>query len=164
MDSKLLSKSVTLDTLTEIISENRSQNKKIVWTNGCFDILHVGHVEYLAGAKQLGDILVVGLNNDKSVRQLKGADRPLFNQTERAKVLNAIEFVDYILIFEEPSPLNLLRRLKPDFYVKGGDYNIETINQDERRCIDNYGGKIAILPMIKGASTTKIIEKIYKLG
>lgn len=164
MDSNLLSKLVTLDAFSKIIAENRSRNKKIVWTNGCFDILHVGHVEYLAGAKQLGDVLVVGLNSDPSVRQLKGADRPLFNQTERAKVLNAIEFVDYILIFEDPSPLNLLRYLQPDFYVKGGDYNIETIHQDERRCIENYGGEIVILPMIKGASTSKIIEKINKLG
>ena len=164
MGSKLLRKLVTFEALIKIISENRSQNKKIIWTNGCFDILHVGHVEYLAGAKKLGDILIVGLNSDESVRRLKGTDRPLFNQTERAKVLNAVEFVDYIFIFDEPSPLNLLNRLKPDFYVKGGDYNIETINQEERRCVESYGGKISILPMIKGASTTKIIEKINKLG
>ncbi|MBD3287512.1 D-glycero-beta-D-manno-heptose 1-phosphate adenylyltransferase [candidate division KSB1 bacterium] len=160
---KLPEKLVTVDELSGLITSHREQNEKIVWTNGCFDILHVGHVEYLEGAKKLGDYLVVGLNSDHSTRALKGAGRPIFSEVARSKVLSAVQYIDYVLIFDEPSPLKMLEFLKPDFYVKGGDYDIDTIDQQERRCVEGYGGKIVILPLVKGASTTEIIEKINRL-
>ncbi len=138
----------------------RRQGLKIAWTNGCFDLLHAGHIDYLEKAKQFGDVLIVGLNSDRSVKQWKGGSRPICSEKDRAKVLAAICFVDYILLFDDPSPIKILAQLKPDFFIKGGDYSLETIDQRERAAIENYGGTIVILPKYQGLSTTAIIEKI----
>lgn len=150
----------TLQQLKKIVSQLREQGKKIVWTNGCFDILHVGHITYLMRAKKEGDVLIVGLNSDESVRKLKGPGRPVINQENRAIVLSALECVDYIIIFEEKSPLSIIRQLKPDVYAKGGDYTLETLVQAERRYVESYGGKIALIPGIEGQSTTNIIQRV----
>ena len=138
------------------------KNKKVAWTNGCFDILHMGHIDYLSKAKKTGDYLIVGLNSDNSVRRVKGEGRPINSEQNRAGVLSSLECVDYIVIFDEPSTENCLIKLKPDFYVKGGDYNINTINQPERKIVENYGGEIVLIPLTINTSTTKIIEKINK--
>jgi len=156
-------KLVSLEQLLTIVTQQRNQSKTIVWTNGCFDILHIGHVECLAQAKSIGDVLIVGMNSDGSVRMLKGEQRPLFTESIRAKVLSAIVYVDYITVFDEPSPLKTIERLQPDYYVKGGDYTLETINQHERKVIENYGGKIRFVPLVKGVSTSRIIEQILGL-
>ena len=163
MELKLPEKLITLQQLQSIVAGLKEQRQKVVWTNGCFDILHVGHVTYLEQAKALGDLLIMGLNSDASIKILKGGNRPIFNEIERATVLNAIVYVDYITTFDAPSPRKILQQLKPDFYVKGGDYTIDTIDQLERRSIESYGGKIIILPIKKGVSTTNIIKKIESL-
>jgi rfaE bifunctional protein nucleotidyltransferase chain/domain len=148
------------DELCEVLSELKSAGKKIVWTNGCFDILHRGHVSYLEQAAKFGDVLVVGLNSDSSVRSVKGPDRPVKCQDDRAQSLGALSCVDYVVIFDDPTTVRLLKLLKPDVYAKGGDYTIDTINQDERKVVESYGGSIEILPEVKGVSTTQIIERI----
>ena len=156
-------KLITLAKLQPIVNRLKKQQKKVVWTNGCFDILHVGHVEYLERAKELGDILIVGLNSDLSIKALKGEKRPLFRELYRAKVLNAIEYIDYITIFNEQTPLKLLTLLQPAYYVKGGDYTIETIDQIERNAVKSYGGTIKIFPIVQGLSTSNIIKQIKNL-
>jgi len=148
------------DELCEVLSELRAAGRKTVWTNGCFDILHRGHVSYLEQAAQFGDLLVVGLNSDSSVRSIKGPDRPVNCQDDRAQALGALSCVDYVVIFDDPTTVRLLDLLKPDVYAKGGDYTIDTINQDERKVVEGYGGSIEILPEVKGISTTQIIERI----
>ncbi len=153
----------SLDELVEITRKLKDNGKKIVWTNGCFDILHQGHIEYLREARKLGDILYVGLNSDESVRRLKGPTRPVNNEQERAEVIAALEFVDYVTIFNELSPLGRIKMLKPDIYAKGGDYTLDTINQEERYVVESYDGKIKFLPVVEGKSTTKTIEKIEKI-
>ncbi len=155
-----------LISLNELLILKRSwskSGKKVVWTNGCFDIMHAGHVEYLQQAKDFGDILVVGMNSDNSVRALKGADRPICSEHHRAQVLAALECVDFVIIFDEKSPVKIIERFQPDIYIKGGDYTIDTIDQIERTVVENYGGKIIILPEVKGISTSILIEKIKKL-
>lgn len=146
--------------LGEIVGRLRSAGKKIVWTNGCFDILHEGHVSCLEQARRFGDVLVVGLNSDSSVRRIKGPGRPVHTQQHRARAISALSCVDYALIFDDPTTVRLLEALKPDIYAKGGDYTIDTINQEERRVVESYGGRIEILPEVKGVSTTRIIERI----
>jgi len=158
-----INKLIPLQNIHSIIQKFKNENRCIVWTNGCFDILHVGHVEYLQQAKQLGDILIVGLNSDYSVSAIKGANRPIFNELDRARVLNAIIYIDYITIFDNPSPASLLALLKPDFYVKGGDYTLNTIDQEERKIVESYDGSIKILPLIENVSTSAIIKKITQL-
>lgn len=148
------------DELCGLLSELKSAGKKVVWTNGCFDIIHRGHVSYLEQAAQFGNLLVVGLNSDSSVRSVKGPDRPVNCQDDRAKALGALSCVDYVVIFDYPTTVRLLELLKPDVYAKGGDYTIDTINQDERKVVEGYGGTIEILPEVKGVSTTQIIERI----
>lgn len=138
----------------------RRWGKEIAWTNGCFDLIHAGHVDYLEKAKQYGDVLIVGLNSDRSVQKWKNDSRPICPEKDRAKVLAAICHVEYILLFDDPSPLKILERLKPDFFIKGGDYTLETIDQRERAVIENYGGTIVILPKYKKLSTSDIIKKI----
>jgi D-beta-D-heptose 7-phosphate kinase / D-beta-D-heptose 1-phosphate adenosyltransferase len=150
----------TLDQLTRIVQRYQEQGKTVVWTNGCFDLLHVGHITYLQRAAQLGDVLVVGLNSDRSVRALKGPSRPIVGERERALVLAALEGVGYVCIFDDTNPVPILEQLRPDVYAKGGDYTIDTIVQDERRVIENYGGKIAIIPGVDGQSTSVIISRI----
>ena len=148
------------DELCKLLSELRSAGKRTVWTNGCFDILHRGHVSYLEQAARFGDLLVVGLNSDSSVRSVKGPDRPVNCQNDRAQALAALSCVNYVVIFDDPTTVRLLDLLKPDVYAKGGDYTIDTINQDERKVVEGYGGSIELLPEVKGVSTTRIIEQI----
>ncbi|MEA3493694.1 MAG: D-glycero-beta-D-manno-heptose 1-phosphate adenylyltransferase [Candidatus Margulisiibacteriota bacterium] len=143
------------------ISKNlKNQGAKIVFTNGCFDILHLGHVRYLREAKKLGDILIIGLNSDDSVKGLKGDSRPYVSELERAEVLASLEFVDYVTIFSESRPDNLIKLIKPDVHVKGGDYKASQL--PERKLVQSLKGKVVIIPPIKGRSTTNIIEKIKK--
>lgn len=155
-----ISKQKTLAELMEIVALCRSTGKKVVWTNGCFDILHAGHVLYLQAAKEQGDILVVGVNSDASVRRNKGPQRPINSEKDRLVVLAALECVDYLLLFDDDSPVQLIDQLRPDIYVKGGDYTIDTVNQDERRLVERYGGKIVLIPGVPGLSTSAVIEKI----
>ncbi|MCE9500766.1 MAG: D-glycero-beta-D-manno-heptose 1-phosphate adenylyltransferase [Leptospira sp.] len=132
--------------------------KKIIFTNGCFDILHPGHVSYLSMAKDLGDILWIGLNSDSSVRKIKGEDRPVNSEQDRALILSSLVFVDLVTIFTEETPVELLSVIKPEIHVKGGDYIIE--NLPEYPVVKKNGGEVKILPFIKGNSTTSIINKI----
>jgi D-beta-D-heptose 7-phosphate kinase/D-beta-D-heptose 1-phosphate adenosyltransferase len=132
--------------------------KKVVFTNGCFDILHVGHVRYLSEAKAQGDILVVGVNSDSSVRKLKGPTRPLQDENARAEILAGLASIDFTVLFAEDTPEQLIRTIRPDVLVKGGDYNIETIVGAE--FVMSYGGKVKALQFVKGASSTSIIEKM----
>lgn len=146
--------------LLDKISELKSQNKTIITTNGCFDILHAGHVRYLKQAGQFGDVLIVCLNSDESVKRLKGPTRPLNTQNDRAEVLAALKSVDYVVIFEEDTPSDILEKIKPDIHVKGGDYTEETLPEAE--IIKKAGGKIKFIPLVEGRSTTNIINKINK--
>lgn len=134
------------------------KDKKIVFTNGCFDIIHVGHVRYLTTAKNFGDVLIVGLNTDESVRKLKGATRPINNQDDRAEVLLGLKAVDHVIFFGEDTAENLIAELQPDIYVKGGDYTLDTL--PEAKIVQAYGGRIEIVNLVAGKSTTNIIEKI----
>jgi len=137
--------------------------KKIVVTNGCFDLLHLGHVTYLENARKLGDALLVGLNGDEGVRELKGAGRPVNSESDRAAVLAALESVSAVCIFKERTATLFLSRARPDIYVKGGDYTLETVNQEERRTVEQYGGKIVLIPFVPGKSSTALLEKISRL-
>lgn len=141
----------------------RQAGKTLVVTNGCFDLLHLGHVTYLDAARQLGDVLLIGLNGDDGVRQLKGEGRPINNEQDRAAVLSALEMVRAVCIFPEKTASRFLADVSPDIYVKGGDYTLETINQEERRIVESAGGKIIILPIVPGRSTTSLVEKISRL-
>ncbi len=152
----------TLPQLQRIMEKLKNDGKKVVWTNGCFDILHAGHITYLMNARQTGDVLIVGLNSDKSVQENKGPGRPVVNERNRALVLSALECVDYLIIFDDKTPMPLLEALQPDVYAKGGDYNINTIVQEERRLVESYGGEIAIIPGVEGQSTTNIIAKVME--
>lgn len=150
----------TVEQMSAIMKRLKREGKRVVWTNGCFDILHVGHIMYLQEARKEGDVMVVGLNSDASVRKNKGPERPVVEENDRAQVLSALECVDYIVIFDEKTPMPLLEALQPDVYAKGGDYTIDTIVQEERRLVEGYGGAIAIIPGREGQSTTYIINKI----
>lgn len=132
--------------------------KKVVFTNGCFDILHRGHLEYLQAAADLGDILIVGLNSDASVKRLKGEKRPINNQNDRAFALASLVFVDAVIIFDEDTPLELIQRVKPNVLVKGGDYSIGNIVGAD--FVKNIGGEVQVIPFVDGYSTTQIIEKM----
>lgn len=141
----------------------RSSGQKLVVTNGCFDILHLGHVTYLESARQYGDALLVGVNGDESTRQLKGPGRPVNSQSDRAAVLAALASVDGVCIFSDKTAVKFLAAAQPDIYVKGGDYTLDSLNQDERRTVEQAGGKIVIIPLVPGKSTTGLLEKISKL-
>ena len=136
----------------------RGQYRRVVFTNGCFDVLHRGHVTYLAAARDLGDCLVVGLNSDASVKRLKGENRPINNENNRALVLAALSFIDYIIIFEEDTPKNLIEQVKPDILVKGGDYKIEDIVGAD--FVQKNGGQVLTIPFVDGYSSTKIIQAL----
>lgn len=157
-----MQKLISLETILRLKKDFIKVGKKIAWTNGCFDFMHAGHVDYLERAKNYG-VLVVGLNNDQSVKRYKGDMRPICNETFRAQVLNALTCVDYIIIFKDKTPIKLIEKIKPDYYIKGGDYTIDTIDQDERRVVESYGGEIVLLPEVEGISTSSIIEKIKKM-
>ena len=136
----------------------RKQGKMIVFTNGCFDIIHRGHIEYLKMAKAYGDVLILGLNSDRSVRALKGENRPYNNEDDRAFILSQLVSVDAVCIFDEDTPRKLLEDIKPDILVKGGDYTVEEVVG--RDIVERYGGKVMTVPLIKGQSTTSLIYKI----
>jgi len=140
-----------------------ARGKKLVVTNGCFDLLHLGHVTYLENARNLGEMLLVGLNGDESVRQLKGAGRPINVEDDRAAVLAALESVDGVCIFAEKTATEFLRFAQPDIYVKGGDYTPDTVNQDERRLVEQREGRIVIVPLVPGRSTTALLGKMGRL-
>lgn len=143
-----------------IIKKIKTERKKIVFTNGCFDLLHVGHIRYLAQAKKLGDFLIIGLNSDRSVRSLKGENRPINSFEDRATLLSALNSVDLVIKFEEQTPVNLIKEIVPNFLVKGGDYNIEDI-VGYQTVIQN-GGQVKSLSFYDGYSTTNYINKINK--
>ena len=149
---------VKRENLPELIKGLKKQGKKVVTTNGCFDILHVGHVRYLKKAKSFGDILIIALNSDKSVKSIKGPDRPINNELDRAEILNSLYFVDYVVLFDEDSPKDLLAEIKPDIHTKGADYTVETL--PEAKVIMDNGGKIEFISFVEGKSTTSIIDKI----
>ena len=142
----------------EIIRAGRDDKKIIVFTNGCFDIIHRGHVEYLQQAKLLGDILIVGLNSDDSVKRLKGQSRPLQDEYDRAEILNALRMVDIVVVFEEDTPLELICELKPDILVKGGDYNLDSIIGSKE--METWGGSVKIIPFLKEYGTSRLVDKI----
>ena len=147
--------------LREKLEDLRKTGKKIAFTNGCFDILHVGHVRYLREARKTGDVLVLALNSDSSVRSIKGEKRPLVPEMERAEVLAALEFIDFVTLFDELTPLELIQYLKPDVLIKGGDWPEEkVVGRDE---IKKWGGKVVIIPEVMGKSTTNVVEKIINI-
>ncbi len=138
--------------------ELKARGKKIVFTNGCFDILHAGHVRYLTAAKNFGDVLIVGLNTDESVRRLKGDSRPINNQFDRAEILLGLKAVDHVIFFGEQTAENLIAEVKPNIYVKGGDYTLETL--PEAKIVQQFGGRVELVNLVAGHSTTNIVEKI----
>ena len=148
----------TRKALTIIINQEKYREKTVVTTNGCFDLMHVGHLRYLQAAKNLGDLLVVGVNSDNSVRELKGERRPLIPEDERAEMLAGLDCVDYVVIFPELDPISLLSELKPDIHVKGGDYTIEQVI--ERQVVEENGGRVIVGLNIEGKSTTNVIQTI----
>ncbi len=148
---------ITWNQIDSKLSQLRQQNKKIVFTNGCFDLLHVGHVRYLKEAKSLGDFLVVGINSDRSVQVLKGPTRPIQNENDRAEILSSLGSVDLVVIFDEETPADLIKTVKPGFLVKGGDWKPETIVGHD--FVTSYGGKVFSLKFIDGKSTTSLINK-----
>ena len=144
--------------ILNIIADLKKQNKTTVFTNGCFDILHIGHVRYLKESARHGDILIIGLNSDSSVKRLKGETRPINNELDRAELLSELAFVDYVVIFDENTPENLLDEIKPDIYTKGADYTIETL--PEAKIVMKNGGKVEFINLVEGKSTTNVIKKI----
>ncbi|HEY8413576.1 MAG TPA: D-glycero-beta-D-manno-heptose 1-phosphate adenylyltransferase [Pyrinomonadaceae bacterium] len=156
MKAKILS-------IDEMLAERerlRAAGARLVFTNGVFDLLHVGHVRYLAQARALGDALVVAINSDRTVRELKGPGRPVFDQAERAEILAALRHVDYVVVFDDISPRSLIRELLPDVLVKGGDYQLDEIHGREE--VEAAGGEVISLPFVPGASTTVLIERMKK--
>ncbi len=151
-----------VDTLLEERNWHRSQKKKVVFTNGCFDVLHRGHIEFLRFCKSQGDVVIVGLNSDGSVKTIKGPDRPINNQHDRAAVLAALETVDYVTIFDEPTPLELIKKIKPDVLIKGRDWAQKGVVGQE--FVESYGGKVVLAPLVEGKSSTIVIEKMKSLG
>ena len=140
----------------------RSIGKRLVFTNGVFDLIHVGHIRYLTEARALGDCLVVAVNSDRSVRQLKGESRPIFSENERAEIIAALRMVDYVTIFDDVSPRTLIATLLPDVLVKGGDYGLDEIHGREE--VEAAGGTVISLPFVDGTSTTSIIEKMKSVS
>jgi len=154
-------KIVSLPEAIAQLKEIKKQKKTIVFSNGCFDILHAGHVDYLEKAKEKGDFLVIGLNTDASVKRLKGEERPINHEISRARVLAALGFVDMVVLFDEDTPLGLIRTLKPDILVKGKDYDISNIVGAD--IVLGYGGKVETIDLVEGLSTTSVIEKVRKV-
>lgn len=148
------------DVLATILEQERTKGKSVVFTNGCFDLLHAGHVKYLQAARRLGDLLVMGLNSDASVRRLKGPKRPLIGEDERAHILAALDCIDYVCLFDEDTPLELITALRPQVLVKGGDYTPEGVVGKE--LVESYGGRVELIPFVDGKSTTNIIEKVLE--
>ncbi|MGI9114774.1 MAG: ADP-heptose synthase [Chthoniobacterales bacterium] len=155
-----MNKVLDLPALAEESRRLHAEGKRLVATNGCFDLLHVGHVRYLAAARRLGDALVVGVNGDASVGELKGAGRPLNNERDRAEVLTALEVVDYVAIFPQLRATEFLLAASPSVYVKGGDYTVESLNAEERGALEKCGSKIEIISFQPGYSTTGLLAKM----
>jgi len=153
-----MKKIIERNNLFEEIEEIKKQKKKIVFTNGCFDILHLGHAEYLLESSKFADVLIVGLNSDTSVKKLKGDSRPINNESDRAKLLLHLACVDYVVIFNEDTPVNLLEIIKPDVYTKGADYTIDTL--PEAQVVLKNGGRVEFINLVEGKSTTNVIKKI----
>ncbi len=153
-------KIIDVQNLADRAREFRETGKKLVFTNGCFDLLHVGHVRYLADARAWGDVLAVGVNGDESVRTLKGANRPINSEHDRAEVLAALASVDLVTVFPDVRVTRLLATVRPDVYVKGGDYTPETLNPEERAILDEIGAEIRIIPFQPGYSTSRIIGQL----
>ena len=151
-------KIVTLEEAQKLRNAWKLKDEKVVFTNGCFDIMHLGHITILENAYHLGDRLIVGVNSDSSVKRLKGDKRPVFPEYDRARMLSALEFVDLVIIFEEDTPENLIKTLKPDILVKGADYKGKEIVGKE--FVESYGGDVILLPLVEGYSTTEIIKRI----
>lgn len=154
MTNKILTRSEG----SELVKKLKEEGKKVVFTNGCFDILHIGHLRYLNEAKELGDILIVGVNSDASVKRLKGETRPINPEGDRAEMLTGLKAVDYTVIFEEDTPVELIGELKPSIHVKGGDYKVEDL--PESKVVFAYGGEVKILSLIDGRSTSNVVKKI----
>lgn len=155
----MTSKVVTTEQLVPLLAQARTQGKRIVFTNGCFDLMHVGHTRYLQAAKALGDLLVVGVNSDASVKSLnKSPDRPIVPESQRAEVLAALGCVDHVVLFAEPDPSRLIRAVQPDVLVKGGDWSVETIVG--RDIVEGRGGVVKTIPLVPGVSTTTLIHHI----
>jgi len=150
--------------IADAVKEAKANGKTVVFTNGCFDILHIGHVRYLQEARSLGDILVVGVNSDNSVRRLKGPERPVVPEAERAEIIAALEFVDYVTLFDEDTPVELIRVVRPDIHTKGGGYKPEDMPETE--AVREVGGRVEIIPYSatesKGMSTTNVIGRLIK--
>ncbi len=149
-----------LHEIKNILAKAKKERKTVVFTNGCFDLLHRGHLHLLREAKKRGDILVVALNSDRSVKAIKGPDRPIFPDSERAELIAALEMVDYVTCFDEPDPYEVIRELKPDVLVKGGDWPKDSIVGAD--IVEGRGGKVAVVPHLEGHSTTEIIERMCK--
>ena len=156
-------KIVPLKELAQRANKLRAAGKKIVATNGCFDLLHVGHIRYLSAARVFGDALIVGINGDQSVRDLKGAGRPVNNQNDRAEIVAALECVDLVTIFPEVRATRFLELASPHIYVKGGDYNRDTLNAEERQVLQKIGAKIDIVPFERGYSTSELLARLNKI-
>ena len=158
-DADMSAKVMTRDQLVLLLQAARIQGKRIVFTNGCFDLMHVGHTRYLQAAKDLGDLLVVAVNSDASVRSLnKAPDRPIVSEAQRAEVVAALGCVDYVILFDEPDPQGLIAALQPDVLVKGGDWAVERIVG--REIVEARGGVVRTIPLVPGVSTTSLIERI----
>ena len=157
-------KIIDMNELAQRARELRAAGEKLVATNGCFDLLHVGHVRYLQAARGLGDVLAVGLNGDRSVRELKGNGRPINNEADRAEVLAALECVDFVAIFPEMRATEFILAAQPAIYAKGGDYTSETLNAEERAALQEVGAEIRIIPFEKGYSTSLLLEQLRKPG
>lgn len=147
--------------LKNTVEELKAAGKTVVFTNGCFDILHLGHVRYLQDAKALGDCLIVAVNTDDSVKRLKGDSRPLVPEFERAELVAALQCVDYVTLFDEDTPTEVITYLQPDIHVKGGDYQADDL--PESQAVKSYGGKIVIIPLTEGKSTTNLIQRIVEV-
>lgn len=156
-------KIIPWEQLPEWCAAFRATGKKLVVTNGCFDLLHLGHVTCLENARNHGDALLVGVNSDASVGQLKGPGRPVNSESDRAAVLAALESVGAVCIFSDKTAVRFLTAAQPDIYVKGGDYTLETVNREERRVVERAGGKVVIVPIVPGKSTTSLLKKFSRL-
>ena len=157
-------KIVTADEAGAIAREMRERGRNLVFTNGCFDLLHVGHVRYLAAARALGDALLVAINGDESVRALKGDGRPLNREADRAEVIAALASVDYVVAFPEVRATALLKKIRPAIYVKGGDYTAESLHAEERSVLERMGTEIRIVPFEAGHSTSRLLDKLKNVG
>ncbi len=156
-----MNKILSREELSREVERCRTEGKRIAFTNGCFDILHVGHCQYLREARKQGDLLILALNSDASVRAIKGPKRPLVPEQERAEVVASLEVVDYVTIFDESTPLELIELLRPDVLIKGGDWMEEAVVGGE--AVKSWGGRVVLIPMTEGASTSNIVEKILQV-